>query len=80
MKGGVASGFKHVETNQYDVRRLLHVKGKKAVTATEVAFAWSSFNLGDVFLVDLGKVIIQWNGPQSNRMERLKVCIVPAVY
>lgn len=25
-KGGVASGFKHVETNKYDVRRLLHVK------------------------------------------------------
>uniref|UniRef100_H2ZGB1 Gelsolin-like domain-containing protein n=1 Tax=Ciona savignyi TaxID=51511 RepID=H2ZGB1_CIOSA len=71
-KGGVASGFKHAETNQYDVRRLLHVKGRKTVTATEVEFAWTSFNLGDVFLVDLGKIIIQWNGPESNRMERLK--------
>lgn len=35
--------------------------------------SWSSFNLGDVFLLDLGKLIIQWNGPESNRMERLKV-------
>lgn len=76
MKGGVGSGFNHVETNQYDVRRLLHVKGKKNVTATEVPFAWSSFNRGDVFLVDLGKVIIQWNGPESNRMERLKGTIL----
>lgn len=71
-KGGHASGFKHVETNQYNVKRLLHVKGRKNVTAVEVEFSWHSFNLGDVFIVDLGKIIIQWNGPQSNRMERLK--------
>ncbi|XP_067881020.1 advillin [Heterodontus francisci] len=71
-KGGVASGMKHVETNIYNVRRLLHVKGKKTVTATEVEISWESYNLGDVFLLDIGKVIIQWNGPDSNRMERLK--------
>lgn len=35
-KGGVASGMKHVETNIYDVERLLRVKGKKNVAATEV--------------------------------------------
>lgn len=35
-KGGVASGFKHVETNMYNIKRLLHVKGKKHVSATEV--------------------------------------------
>lgn len=35
-KGGVASGFNHVETNAYNVLRLLHVKGRKDVTATEV--------------------------------------------
>ncbi|CAJ0930656.1 unnamed protein product [Ranitomeya imitator] len=34
-KGGVASGMKHVATNTYDVKRLLHVKGKRNVTATE---------------------------------------------
>lgn len=33
---------------------------------------WSSFNKGDVFLLDLGNIIIQWNGPKSNHMERLK--------
>lgn len=41
----------------------------------EVEMSWKSFNLGDVFLLDLGKVIIQWNGPDSNKQERLKVWI-----
>ncbi|XP_018408090.1 PREDICTED: villin-1 [Nanorana parkeri] len=70
--GGVASGMKQVETNSYNVKRLLHVKGKKNVLAGEVALDWNSFNTGDVFLVDLGKLIIQWNGPESNKMERLR--------
>uniref|UniRef100_UPI0037E9BCBC advillin n=1 Tax=Semicossyphus pulcher TaxID=241346 RepID=UPI0037E9BCBC len=71
-KGGVASGMKHVDTNTYDIKRLLHVKGKKRVVATEVEMSWKSFNLGDVFLLDIGKTIVQWNGPKSNRQERLK--------
>ncbi|XP_027948050.1 villin-1 [Eumetopias jubatus] len=72
QKGGVASGMKQVETNSYDVQRLLHVKGKRNVVAGEVEVSWKSFNCGDVFLLDLGKIIIQWNGPESNRMERLR--------
>lgn len=39
----------------------------------QVEMSWKSFNRGDVFLLDLGKLIIQWNGPESNRMERLRV-------
>ena len=35
-KGGVASGMKQVETNSYDIQRLLHVKGKRNVVAGEV--------------------------------------------
>ena len=36
-EGGVHSGFNHVEVNDYtDIRRLLHVKGKKNVIAREV--------------------------------------------
>ncbi|NWZ42132.1 VILI protein, partial [Brachypodius atriceps] len=70
-KGGVASGMKHVETNTYNIQRLLHVKGKKNVVAGEVEMSWKSFNRGDVFLLDLGQLIIQWNGPESNRQERL---------
>ncbi|XP_007540787.1 advillin [Poecilia formosa] len=71
-KGGVASGMRHTETNSYDIQRLLHVKGKKRIIAKEVEMSWKSFNLGDVFLLDLGKTIVQWNGPKSNTQERLK--------
>ncbi|XP_026204024.1 advillin [Anabas testudineus] len=72
MKGGVASGMRHTETNTYDIKRLLQVKGNKRVIAKEVEMSWNSFNLGDVFLLDTGKTIVQWNGPNSNRQERLK--------
>ncbi|XP_034024827.1 villin-1 isoform X2 [Thalassophryne amazonica] len=75
-KGGVASGFQHVETNVYNVLRLLHVKGKKCVKAREVEVSWNSFNSGDIFVLDMGKNIVQWNGPHSNRREKLKaVCL-----
>uniref|UniRef100_A0A672REX1 Villin like n=1 Tax=Sinocyclocheilus grahami TaxID=75366 RepID=A0A672REX1_SINGR len=75
-KGGVGSGFTHVESNMYNMQRLLHVKGTKHVTAREVEVSWSSFNVGDIFLLDLGKALIQWNGPQSNRQEKLKAVLL----
>lgn len=75
-KGGVASGMNHVETNVYNVKRLLQVKGKRNVTATEVEVSWDSFNVGDVFLLDLGRVIVQWNGPESNKQERMKAMLL----
>uniref|UniRef100_A0A9J8CX03 Scinderin like b n=1 Tax=Cyprinus carpio carpio TaxID=630221 RepID=A0A9J8CX03_CYPCA len=69
---GVASGFHHVLTNDVDVKRLLHIKGRRAIRATEVEMSWSSFNKGDCFIVDLGKEIYQWCGSDCNRFERLK--------
>ncbi|XP_037063917.1 villin-like protein isoform X1 [Peromyscus leucopus] len=64
-KGGQASALKHVGTNMYNVQRLLHIRGRKHVSATEVALSWNSFNKGGIFLLDLGKVLIQWNGPKT---------------
>jgi gelsolin len=52
----VASGFEHVVTNDMSVKRLLHIKGRRAIRATEVPLSWGSFNQGDCFIVDLGKV------------------------
>uniref|UniRef100_A0A671RM95 Adseverin-like n=1 Tax=Sinocyclocheilus anshuiensis TaxID=1608454 RepID=A0A671RM95_9TELE len=72
QQGGVASGFHHVLTNDVDVKRLLHIKGRRAIRATEVEMSWSSFNKGDCFIVDLGKDIYQWCGSDCNRFERLK--------
>ncbi|KAM4548281.1 scinderin like a [Odontesthes bonariensis] len=71
-KGGVASGFLHVVTNDMNVKRLLHVKGRRMVRATEVDMSWRSFNKGDCFIIDLGKDIYHWSGSDSNRYERLK--------
>ncbi|CAN9512287.1 unnamed protein product [Ophioblennius macclurei] len=70
--GGVASGMRHTETNTYNVKRLLHVKGRKRVIAKEVEMTWMSFTNGDVFLLDIGKTIVQWNGPKCNKQEKLK--------
>ncbi|XP_051958019.1 advillin isoform X1 [Xyrauchen texanus] len=74
--GGVSSGMSHVETNTNNISRLLHVKGKRKVTGTEVEMSWGSFDTGSVFLLDLGKTIVQWNGPESNKQERLKGMIL----
>uniref|UniRef100_A0A8B9RHS9 Scinderin like a n=1 Tax=Astyanax mexicanus TaxID=7994 RepID=A0A8B9RHS9_ASTMX len=71
-QGGVASGFQHVVTNDMNVKRLLHVKGRRAIRATEVPLTWASFNRGDCFIIDLGKDIYQWCGSECNRFERLK--------
>ena len=56
QKGGVASGFKHVVTNEVIMQRVLQVKGRRVVRATEVPVSWDSFNQGDCFIVDLGSV------------------------
>ncbi|XP_015271373.1 PREDICTED: gelsolin isoform X2 [Gekko japonicus] len=70
--GGVASGFRHVVPNEVTIQRLLQIKGRRAVRATEVPVGWDSFNTGDCFILDLGSNIHQWCGSQSNRFERLK--------
>ncbi|XP_005749260.1 gelsolin-like isoform X2 [Pundamilia nyererei] len=77
MKGGVASGFKHVVTSDVgDVKRLLHVRGRRAVRATEVPVSWDSFNQSDSFILDLGQEIIQWSGSHSNHFEKLKATMM----
>ena len=73
--GGVASGFNHVDNTFQE--RLLQVKGKHCVRVMMVDMAWSSFNSGDVFILDLGKMLFVWNGKSSSRTERFKVYFNP---
>ncbi|KAM8966555.1 scinderin-like [Pelodytes ibericus] len=70
--GGVASGFQHVVTNDLSAQRLLHIKGRRLVRATEVPLTWASFNSGDCFIIDIGADIYQWCGAKCNKYERLK--------
>jgi len=71
LEGGVDSGFKHVEPEKYRPR-LLHVKGKKKVRVTEVELSHKSLNSGDVFILDAGLKIFQWNGSKSGPQEKMK--------
>jgi len=71
MDGGVDSGFKHVEPEKY-VPRLLHVKGKRKVRVTQVPMEKASLNSGDVFILDAGLQIFQWNGGKAGPSEKSK--------
>lgn len=71
LKGGVATGFKEVAPEQYKPRLLLfHGTGKK-ITVKQIPIS-KDLNTTDVFLLDMGIQIIQWNGKESNMFERNK--------
>uniref|UniRef100_A0A671KAI0 Gelsolin n=1 Tax=Sinocyclocheilus anshuiensis TaxID=1608454 RepID=A0A671KAI0_9TELE len=76
MVGGVASGFKHVASGEVNVKRVLHVSGRRVVRAIEVPVSWDSFNQGDCFILDFGQEIYQWCGSKCNQFERLKATSV----
>jgi gelsolin len=71
LEGGVESGFKHVEPEKYEPR-LLHIKGKKKVRVTQVDRTFKSLNSGDVFVLDMGMKIYQWNGSKAGPQEKMK--------
>eukprot|EP01155_Anaeramoeba_flamelloides_P051067 Anaeramoba_flamelloidesc42264_g1_i2.p2 GENE.c42264_g1_i2~~c42264_g1_i2.p2 ORF type:complete len:338 (+),score=100.39 c42264_g1_i2:42-1016(+) len=70
-EGGIDSGFKHVVKDQYETR-LLHLKGRRNVRVNQVKVAATSLNAGDVFVLDCGLNIYQWNGKDCNKMEKMK--------
>jgi len=71
LKGGVDSGFKHVKPEEYKPR-LLHLKGKRKVRVTQVELHRDSLNSGDVFVLDAGLQVYQWNGKKSGPAEKQK--------
>eukprot|EP01083_Nonionella_stella_P076006 206899_1 len=72
LEGGVDSGFNSVKPEEYTAR-LLHIKGKsKRLCVREVPLAASSMNVGDVFILDNGLQLFQWNGPESGPFEKHK--------
>jgi gelsolin len=71
LSGGMDSGFKHVKPEEYKPR-LLHLKGKKKVRVMQVDFNRSSLNSGDVFILDGGLKIWQWNGKKAGPQEKQK--------
>jgi Gelsolin repeat/Villin headpiece domain len=71
LDGGVASAFNHVEPDSYEPR-LFHIKGKRHTTVHQVAMAGDSLNSGDVFVLDAGLNLYQWNGSGANKYEKAK--------
>jgi gelsolin len=71
MDGGVDSGFKHVKPDDYKPR-LMHLKGKKVVRVTQVPLKSDSLNDGDVFILDAGLKLWQWNGSKCAIAEKRK--------
>ena len=71
QKGGVDSGFNHVERDSYKPR-LLQLKGRRNVRVSEVELTCASLNEGDVFILDAGLRLFVWHGSSANRLEKAK--------
>jgi len=72
LKGGIASGFRHVDTHAEFKVRLMQIKGKKHIQVTEVPCASSSLNSGDVFVLNTFTTIFIWIGKECTAFERNK--------
>ncbi|XP_025106975.1 gelsolin-like protein 2 [Pomacea canaliculata] len=71
-KGGVDSGFRHVTPENYRPR-LLQIKGKgKQVEAKEITLKKSKITSDDVFILDDGTCLYQFNGKTCNKDEKYK--------
>lgn len=70
LKGGVASGFKHVETGAYVPRLLLVKRFEGKVHVGQVPTECASLNEGDAFVLDAGANIYTWFGSSSSPFEK----------
>jgi len=71
LEGGVGSGFHHVEHDKYQPR-LMHLRGRKNIRVTQVPILASSFNEGDVFVLDMGLTVLQWQGTKATYAEKAR--------
>ena len=71
LDGGVDSAFNKVDRDAHTTT-LLHVKGNRSVRVMSAPLALDSLNSGDVFILDLGSTLVQFNGSSSTRRERSK--------
>jgi len=71
LKGGVASGFRHVGEDGVYVPRLLLVKRVSGhIHVVQVPTQLDSLNQGDAFILDTGTKIYTWFGSQSSPFEK----------
>jgi gelsolin len=76
LEGGVESGFRHVKPEEYRPR-LLHIKGSgQNIRVQQTNLDRSALNSGDVFILDKGLKVFQFNGAKSAGAERMKAAQV----
>ncbi|XP_045166542.2 gelsolin-like protein 1 [Mercenaria mercenaria] len=72
MEGGADTGFRHVEPTKYKTR-LLQVFGKGAnLSIREVPLSKKSLNSDDVFILDAGTTVWQYNGNSASPFEKAR--------
>ncbi|OAG00399.1 gelsolin [Paraphaeosphaeria sporulosa] len=85
LRGGVRSGFTHVDTNEEQTHTdtLLRIfkhpsagAGRDSILVHEVEPTWQSLDEDDVFVLDKGDKIFVWQGKNCAPMEKLKAAQV----
>jgi gelsolin len=72
LDGGIDSGFFHVVPEKHR-NRLMRIKGVfRHLHVRSVPVARENLNSGDVFIMDLGNVVYQFNGAKSGGFEKHK--------
>ncbi|XP_048740738.1 gelsolin-like protein 2 [Ostrea edulis] len=72
LHGGAESGFRQVKPEQY-IPRLFHFHGdKRGVTVKEIPRMEKYIDDTDVYILDLGLQIYQYNGRGANKDERIR--------
>jgi len=72
MKGGCDSGFRRVGPVGYKMR-LFHIVGeRKQISVTQIPFKKGNLNSEDVFVIDCGLRIYQFNGETANKDEKFR--------
>ncbi|XP_059151107.1 gelsolin-like protein 2 [Physella acuta] len=72
MEGGAESGFSHVAPEEYEARLFKFVKEQRNVVVRQIPRCPALVVPGDVYILDLGLKIYQYNGEESSPMERSK--------
>lgn len=71
LEGGIETGFNIVKPEEYKPR-LLHLKGRKNIRVTQVPLKVESLSQDDVYILDTGMIIYQWQGKKAGKNEKAR--------
>jgi len=72
MKGGAATGFRHVTPTEYKSRLFQIVGERKKISVLEIPMKRGNVTSDDVFIFDLGLKLFQLNGSKANKDEKFR--------